>query len=154
MTQTLIVRRSRPADAASLHAIALSIVTAYGLSPDPDLLTFGVPPRRLVIELVAENGEQGIAGTITLSRHPHGKNAGWVSKFFVDPLARGSGAGRALLDAVIAEAEKLGMEWLELSTLEVFHAAIHLYESTGWKRRKLRGAGMERRYVRTLPPRD
>jgi GNAT superfamily N-acetyltransferase len=156
----VVVRRSRPSDAAALSAIALSIIAAYGLAPEPELITYGRKHDHFTLELVAEiEGEIGersdavIAGTVTLSRHPHDRKAGWISKFFVDPLSRGGGVGRALLDAVIAQAEELGLEWLELSTLLVFRAAIHLYESTGWQRRALPDRGMERRYYRRITPR-
>jgi GNAT superfamily N-acetyltransferase len=152
LNQVVIVRLARPADAAPLSAIALSIVTAYGLSKEPELLAYGRKLPYFTRELVAVLGEE-IAGTVTLSRHPHDKKAGWISKFFVDPLARGEGVGRRLLDAVIAEAEENGMEWLELSTLRVFHAAIHLYESTGWQKRALPDRGMERRYTKRITPR-
>ncbi|MGZ3419791.1 MAG: GNAT family N-acetyltransferase [Polyangiales bacterium] len=148
----VVVRLSRPSDAAALSAIALSIITAYGLAPEPELIAYGRKAQHLTRELVAELGSE-IAGTITLSRHPHDRKAGWISKFFVDPLARGGGVGRVLLDTVIAEAEELGMEWLELSTLKVFHAAIHLYETTGWQRRALPERGMERRYFKRITPR-
>jgi GNAT superfamily N-acetyltransferase len=146
------IRLSRPSDAAALSAIALSIVTAYGLTPEPELLAYGRKAQHFTRELVAELGSE-IAGTVTLSRHPHDRKAGWISKFFVDPLARGGGVGRALLETVIAEAEDHGMEWLELSTLKVFHAAIHLYETTGWQRRALPDRGLERRYTKRITPR-
>jgi GNAT superfamily N-acetyltransferase len=68
--------------------------------------------------------------------HPRDRSAGWVSKFFVDPLARGGGVGRALHDALLREAHRAGLDWLELATLGVFREAIALYESRGWKPRK------------------
>ncbi|MGZ5971207.1 MAG: GNAT family N-acetyltransferase, partial [Polyangiales bacterium] len=86
----VVVRLSRPSDAAALSAIALSIITAYGLAPEPELIAYGRKAQHLTRELVAELGSE-IAGTITLSRHPHDRKAGWISKFFVDPLARGGG---------------------------------------------------------------
>lgn len=140
----MTVRRTRPEDAAALSAIAWSIVTAYNLPRDEDLLGFGRGSRGLIAELLAEvDGE--IAGTITLALHPTDRDAGWVSKFFVDPLHRGEGVGAALHRALLVEAHRAGLAWLELSTLTVFHEAIALYESRGWKPRKFR-RGMERRY--------
>lgn len=152
MSEVLVVRLSGPADAPTLSAIALSIVTAYGLGKEPELLAYGRKLPYFTRELVAALGDE-IVGTVTLSRHPHDRKAGWISKFFVDPLARGEGVGRKLLETVIAEAEDNGMEWLELSTLKVFRAAIHLYESTGWQKRALPDRGMERRYTKRITPR-
>lgn len=146
----IVVRRSLPADAPALRDLALSIVVAYGLPPDPDLLSYGVPRRRILAELAAEaDGE--LVGTITLGTHPRASEAGWISKFFVDPLHRGRGAGRALLESAVREAHRLGFAWLELQTLAVFKEAIALYESTGWRRRPARRVdGIERRYVLDL----
>lgn len=144
----IVVRHARRADAAALQAIALSIITAYNLPHDPGLLEYGRRRSGLIAELVAERGGE-ILGTITLSLHPNDRDAGWVSKFFVDPVHRGAGAGRALHRALLVEAHRAGLSWLELSTLTVFKEAIALYESNGWKLRPFR-RGMERRYTLDL----
>lgn len=144
MTDEVTVRRVRREDAPALAAIAWSIVTAYGLSHDPDLLQYGQPRLGVYAELCAELDGAPV-GTITLSQHPHDRSAGWVSKFFVDPLARGRRVGKALHAALLVEAHRAGMTWLELSTLTVFHEAIALYEAHGWKRRR-NARGIERRY--------
>jgi GNAT superfamily N-acetyltransferase len=147
LTDTISVRASRPADAPMLHAIALSIVTAYNLPPDPDLLRYGKRRPELIVELVALVDDTPV-GTVTLSQHPRDRDAGWVSKFFVDPLHRGEGVGKALHAELLRAAHRSGMECLELSTLPVFREAIALYERNGWKARRTRGH--ERRYVLKL----
>lgn len=53
---------------------------------------------------------------------------------FVDPAARRSGAGRALLLAAHAQAQARGMHRLDLSTARDNHAAQALYASLGWVR--------------------
>lgn len=135
MNATVLVRRTSAADAPALSAIVLSIVTAYNLPHDPTLLTYGRRAADIIAELVAVTDGEPV-GTITLSLHPRDRSAGWVSKFFVDPLARGTGVGRALHDELLREAHRAGLDWLELATLGVFREAIALYESRGWKRRK------------------
>ena len=132
MNEAVTVRRTRPEDAAGLRIIALSILTAYNLPEDPHLLRYGKRAPDLIAELVAVLDNEPV-GTITLSLHPRDRSAGWVSKFFVDPLARGAGVGRALHDAMLREAHRAGLDWLELSTLSVFREAVALYESRGWK---------------------
>ncbi len=150
--ETIVVRRARREDAGALSAIALSIVAAYNLPHDPELLEYTRPRHGLIGELVAERAGE-ILGTITLSLHPRDRSAGWVSKFFVDPLHRGSGAGRALHRALLVEAHRAYLTWLELSTLTVFREAIALYEASGWKQREFR-RGLERRYVLRLENHD
>lgn len=147
MTDTISVRASRADDAPTLQAIALSIVTAYNLPHDPDLLRYGRRGPELLVELVALVDDAPV-GTVTLSQHPRDRDAGWVSKFFVDPLHRGVGVGRSLHAEVVRAAHRAGLERLELSTLGVFHEAIALYEAAGWRRKRTRGH--ERRYVLQL----
>jgi ribosomal protein S18 acetylase RimI-like enzyme len=53
---------------------------------------------------------------------------------FVDPTARNTGVGRALMLAVHAYAAKNGMARLDLSTAKTNINAQKLYESLGWVR--------------------
>lgn len=53
---------------------------------------------------------------------------------FVAPEARGSGAGRALMQAAEAYAAGTGAARLELSTAKTNTVAQSLYESQGWAR--------------------
>lgn len=53
---------------------------------------------------------------------------------FVAPEARGSGAGRALMEAAETHAAGTGAARLELSTAKANTVAQKLYESQGWQR--------------------
>ncbi len=53
---------------------------------------------------------------------------------FVTPAARGTGAGRALMEAAEAHGRKSGAARLELSTAHTNRIGQTLYESCGWKR--------------------
>jgi len=53
---------------------------------------------------------------------------------FVAPEARGTGAGRALMEAAEAHAAGTGAARLELSTARTNAIAQKLYESQGWQR--------------------
>jgi putative acetyltransferase len=52
---------------------------------------------------------------------------------YVAPAARGTGLGRRLVDALEAEARALGMRRLVLETGTRQHAAIALYQATGFE---------------------
>lgn len=131
-----IVRRAVPADNAAVVAVVFQTLRSYGIEPDPegldaDVMRFGVSGDPAVVELVAElDGE--VVGSIAL--RDRGDGTGHISKFFVDARMRGRGVGRELLTRSVAEARRLRLRTLDLETRAQFEAAIHLYESTGWKR--------------------
>jgi RimJ/RimL family protein N-acetyltransferase len=53
---------------------------------------------------------------------------------WVEEAARGRGIARQILDALIAEADRAGVEMLRLETGVASHVALALYEKTGFKR--------------------
>ncbi len=55
-----------------------------------------------------------------------------VEDVFVEDAARGSGLGRALMDAAVARARERGARRMELDTHDTNAAAIALYESIGF----------------------
>ena len=57
---------------------------------------------------------------------------GHVAGMWVDPGARGSGVGRALLESVIAWARSLALDRLELWVTKGNGAAVRLYEWAGF----------------------
>lgn len=70
-----------------------------------------------------------------------------VKRMYVRPHARGRGVGRAVLGRLEAEARARGMDRLVLETGDVLHAAIRMYEGSGFTRCGAFGA-----YTRMPPP--
>jgi GNAT superfamily N-acetyltransferase len=74
----------------------------------------------------------------------------WIlNDLFVAPEARGTGAGRALMERAEAHARETGAGGLDLMTQKTNTTAQRLYESCGWVRDR-----EFLHYERTLPPAD
>ena len=85
------------------------------------------------------------AGALLLARTPDGAALGCVAlrpmahagccemkRLYVAPEARGLGLGRALLAAILAEAERLDYGEIRLDTLPTMTAAIAMYREAGF----------------------
>jgi GNAT superfamily N-acetyltransferase len=56
-----------------------------------------------------------------------------LKRMYLHPDARGRGLGRALAECASADARHLGYKVMRLDTLETMTAAIHVYESMGFR---------------------
>jgi GNAT superfamily N-acetyltransferase len=87
---------------------------------------FEPPDGRLVL---AVDGDEAI-GTAAMRRID--PETAEIKRMFVDPSRRRAGAGRAMLDALIASAERAGYERIRLDSPDFMTAAHALYRSEGF----------------------
>ncbi|HYH27432.1 MAG TPA: GNAT family N-acetyltransferase [Actinomycetota bacterium] len=97
--------------------------------------------RTLVLGALAEGR---VVGTVTVEtddrvpgsrdRPPLDPDELHVRMLAVHPEFQGRGIGRALMEAVVAEARRLGRARITLDTTEAMKAAVALYESMGFER--------------------
>jgi ribosomal protein S18 acetylase RimI-like enzyme len=136
----------RHASGASDVAIARALFDEYqkALGVDPCFQGFAAevaslpgdyaPPRG---RLLFAQTEDGVVGCVALRPlDVAGRDAGSVAevkRLYVRPAARGTGAGRALMQALIGEARRIGYRELRLDTLAQMDAARALYERLGFR---------------------
>jgi ribosomal protein S18 acetylase RimI-like enzyme len=63
----------------------------------------------------------------------HATNFCEMKRLYVRDAARGTGAGRALAEAAIAEGKRMGFDGMRLDTLSTMAAALSLYRALGFK---------------------
>ena len=96
--------------------------------------------RRESVIIVAENAAGDIVGFTQL--YPAfcsvlADRTYVLYDLFVTPSARGTGAGRALMEAAETHARKSGAARLQLETAKTNRIGQSLYESCGWERDEL-----------------
>ena len=136
----IIITRAGLMDEASRALITELNAELSGMYPEPGANHFGLTP-----EEVAEG--RGAFLVIYRAGTPVGCGAVRridaetceLKRMYVAPAARGTGLGRRLVDALEAEARALGVRRLVLETGTRQHAAIALYEATGFRRIPLYG---------------
>ncbi|HWX25308.1 MAG TPA: GNAT family N-acetyltransferase, partial [Vicinamibacteria bacterium] len=87
------------------------------------------PPTGCLLLAVGEGGAEGCVAL----RRLDGQTSE-MKRLYVRPQARGSGIGRRLALAIIAEARRIGYARMRLDTVPSMKGAIGLYQSLGFRR--------------------
>lgn len=137
MTGDLVIRDATPADEERWRELWAGYLTFYEatLSDDVTSATWSriLDPDVPVDALVAERGGQ-VAGFAVYVVHPipwSAEPACLLHDLFVDPATRSGGAGRALIDALIARARAEGWARVYWVTKHDNERARLLYDQYG-----------------------
>lgn len=121
--------------ASAFHDINAQWIQSMFVLEPTDREVLENPRARIVdpggVILFVEAKGLGIVGTCALQKT--GPDQFELTKMGVLETARGSGAGRFLLQAMIAKAEALGADLLYLLTSSKCGPAIQLYETAGFQ---------------------
>ncbi len=129
-----------PAEPGHLAAVA-ALFREYAAALDVDLCFQGfeqelaelpgayAPPQGTLLLARGEDGAALGCGAL----RPLDASACEMKRLYVRPEARGTGLGRALVAAVVAEATRLGYREIKLDTLPQLKEAIALYRDFGFQ---------------------
>jgi len=135
--------KTRPAEARDLDAVA-TLFDAYRQF-------YEMPPNLALARHYLEDRFRRRESVILVAEDANGLLVGFTQLYpafcsviaartyvlydlFVTPTARGTGAGRALMEAAEAHARGTGAARLELQTAKTNTVGQSLYESCGWTR--------------------
>lgn len=120
-------------DLVEVFAGLIPQLTSSSPAPDFEALEEIVNNDNTVLFLAKDPENGRVLGTLTLAtyRVPTGLKA-WIEDVVVDTEARGRGVGRALSDAALAKAQKMGAKGVELTSRASREAAHRLYKSVGF----------------------
>ena len=98
------------------------------LEDDMEELDIFFPPDGRLLLATEESRAAGIACLKRLR-----KDIGEIKRMYVRPEFRGKGIGRALLEALVAEAKEIGYPTVRLDSARFMKAAHTLYRSAGFR---------------------
>jgi GNAT superfamily N-acetyltransferase len=118
-----------------LRWIGSSAAESYGLSFDVDAMVTSdlddrskfYPPHGRFYLVRHANSYVGVGGLKRLS-----PTVAEIQRMYVQPHVRGIGAGRRLLEQLLADARNIGYEAVRLESLKFLAAAHALYKSAGF----------------------
>jgi GNAT superfamily N-acetyltransferase len=141
----LCVREAHAGDEASLAELVTEL--GYPASTDAIARRFDRlhrDPATWLYVAVAQGRVVGLAALHVMSRLEHDEPLGRITALVVAEDARGTGAGRALLERVEDAARRQGCAQLELTSGDHRRDAHVFYERLGF-------SGVSRRFVKDVP---
>ena len=131
----LVIRQEDPAQPDVVELLRHGEAFSAGLYPPESNhhLPLDALRRTEVRFFVARDTEGKALATGAVVLHD-----GWaeIKRMWVEEATRGRGIARQILNALMAEAGRAGVEMLRLETGVANHGALALYEKTGFKRRE------------------
>ncbi len=144
-----------------MHALYYARASGFGQTFESvvagGLAEFGNRLSKPQNEIWAAMNGGHVVGSVAIDGEDIGPGIAHLRWFIVDDAARGSGAGKKLLDAALAFADEQGFAETHLWTFSGLHAARHLYETRGFTLAEERPGSqwgsevLEQRFVRALP---
>jgi GNAT superfamily N-acetyltransferase len=130
----VLVREVRPEDAAAIAALLTELGYPVEVDAMPLRLAHVHESGDLVFVAELDGGVAGLAHLHVSPAIEYDRPAAKLSALVVDQRRRRSGIGRALVDAVEAEARSRGCGLLFLTTAERRADAHRFYERLGFER--------------------
>jgi predicted N-acetyltransferase YhbS len=139
----------RPAAKRDLPDIESAVVAAFAQfraeAPAPLFEAYIEDSRNLaarwdIAEILVAEVDQRIAGTVTFyadaSAEGLGLPTGWAGfrTLAVQPVLRGRGIGRSLVEKCVDAADTLGLKTVGIHTASFMRAACSIYEQVGFRR--------------------
>lgn len=135
-----ITPATTPSDLASAATLFRAYATALGqdltfqnftqeLSTLPG--KYSPPTGALLLAKTSTTNEA--IGCVALRPLPPDTGVCEMKRLYVSPAGRGTGVGKALAEAVIAEARRLGYASMKLDTLASLGPALRLYKALGFR---------------------
>ena len=152
----MIVRPAVPADVPAILRLIVALAT-YEREPDAVRATEAMLMQTLFADEahvwahVAEHEGEVVGIAIWFLNYSTwtGRPGIYLEDLFVDDAARGLGAGKALFQALAAEAEKRGCARIDWAVLDWNEPAMDFYRAiggrrqTGWQPWRIDGAALE-----------
>ncbi|MGI9424522.1 MAG: GNAT family N-acetyltransferase [Hyphomicrobiaceae bacterium] len=125
------IRRADPADAAALTACIDAAYAKYAgrVTDLPDVSEGIANDIRDHMVWVALAGDRIVGGLVLVIK----EDQAVLANVAVDPIASGSGLGRALIDRAETETRQSGLNVLKLTTHAAIPENIGLYKHFGWR---------------------
>lgn len=134
------MRRGQAADAEAIGRLLHDFNTEYGdPTPGPERLAARIRELLAGDETAVLLAGEGPDGLAVLRFRPSLWSEGLechLAELYVVPDRRGGGLGRALMEAVLAEAKSRGADHIDLGTSEDDTVARSLYERFGFTNRE------------------